>query len=524
MRKRKVSMKKVREIVRLHEECKLSQRQISKAMSLSRPMVSEYLRNIETSGLKYKDIQVMPDNALLEILNNKSIKNENYEKLQSKFGYFTKELKRVGVTRHLLWEEYIRENHGGYSYSQFCYHYQVWENTGDVTMHLEHKAGDKLFVDYTGKKLQVVNLLTGKIQEVEVFVAVLGASQLTYVEATKSQKKEDWIRATENSLRYIRGVPRAIVPDNLKSAVTKADKYEPEINPEYQDFARHYNTAILPARPYKPRDKAMVEGAVSIVYTWIFARMRNEVFHSLEQLNARIQELLDEYNQREMQKLGISRRELFEEIEGKELLPLPVEKYTLKNYKKLKVQFNYHIYLSNDKHYYSVPYRYKGKQVDILYTDRTVEIYHNNARIAIHRRSSRKNGYTTNKEHMHPHHRYKDNWNPEKLVNWGEELGPSVRTVIEIVLQGNKHPEQSYKTCLGILHLKKDYGKERLNKACERALFYENYSYRFIKNILVNKLEAIEESSLFEDTLPSHENIRGNNYYKGEENEQPGYN
>jgi transposase len=524
MRKRKISMKKVREIIRLDEDCKLSQRQISKALSLSRPMVSEYLRKIKASGLKYKEIQAIPDDALLEILNTRSMKNEKREKLQSKFGYFTKELKSVGVTRYLLWEEYIRENPGGYSYSQFCYHFHEWEKNDEISMHIEHKAGDKLFVDYTGKKLNIVNTFTGEFQEVEVFVAVLGASQLTYVEAVKSQKKEDWILATENSLRYIKGVPRAIVPDNLKSAVTKADKYEPEINPEYQDFARHYNTAIIPARPYKPKDKAMVEGAVRIVYSWIFARIRDEVFHSLDQLNARIKELLDEYNNRKMQKLGISRRELFTEVEEKELLPLPVEKYTLKHYKRLKVQFNYHIYLNDDKHYYSVPYRYKGKHVDVLYTDRTVEIYHNNTRVAIHGRNCRKNGYTTKNEHMHPHHRYKDNWNPEKLINWGEGLGPSVKAVIEAVLQSSKHPEQNYKTCLGILHLKKEYGKKRLEKACCRALFYDNYSYRFIKNILVNKLEGVEEVALFEEELPSHENIRGNNYYTGEENEQPVYN
>jgi len=524
-KQKKRSMKKVRESIRLNEQSKLSQRQIAKALSLSRPTVKEYITQIASSGLNYGNIQAMSDEELLEIISNKSNKNKRLEILQSKFMKFAKELKRVGVTRRILWDEYIQENPDGFSYSQFCHHFQKWQKSSDVVMHFDHKAGDKLFVDFTGKKLSITDKITGSSQEVEVFVAVLGASQFTYVQAVMSQKKEDWLRATENALQYIQGVPSAIVPDNLKSAVTKADKYEPEINPEYLDFSRHYKTTILPTRPYSPRDKAMVEGAVRIVYSWIFARLRNEIFYSLEDLNRAIYELLDDYNSRKMQKLDISRMDLFNEIERSELQPLPVNKYELKHYKNLTVQFNYHIYLSDDKHHYSVPFRYKGKQVEVLYTDRTIDIYYKNVRIAFHKRSSGKNRYTTNPDHMPPKHRWKDNWDPDKLISWGRRIGPSVETVIERILGGSQHPEQLYKTCMGILNLTKNYSNIKLNKACSRALYYENCSYKFIKNMLQNGMEEVQEEYLFDNTLPYHKNIRGNQYYeKGEDNEQPSYN
>lgn len=517
MGQRRISMKKVREIIRLHDECFLSNRQIARAIGVSRPVAREYISRIEAAGLKYSDIKDLSDDSLLEILDSSRKFDERYEFIKSKFGYYAKELKRTGVTKQILWEEYKKENPHGYSYSQFCYHFQIWQNTSSLTMHIDHKAGDKLFVDFTGKKLVITDRKTGNEQEVEVFIGVLGASSLTYVEAVMSQQKEDWIRANENMLRYIGGVPRAIVPDCLKSAVTKADKYEPDINPEYMDFARHYNTAILPARPYRPKDKAMVEGAVKIVYSWIFAKIRNEVFYSLEELNAAIHEKLKDYNSRPMQRLKISRMDLFNEVERSELKELPAELYEFKKFKQLKVQFNYHIYLNDDRHYYSVPYRYKDKQTDVIYTDSVVDIYHNNIRIAFHKRDRSKDPYTTLPEHMPPNHRWKDDWNPGKIMNRASKKGEAVREVIESVLNSKKHPEQSYKTCFGILNLTRKYTNSQLNKACKRALYYENCSYKMIKNILANGMENMEdEPDPFSRTLPDHENIRGNNYYNQE--------
>ncbi len=508
-------MKKIREIMRLHEQSKLSQRQISQALGMSRPVISDYLAKIQSAGLTFIEIEKMPDETLLNILQgNKISENKLHEALQKKFLYFTRELKRDGVTRQTLWEEYMHENPGGYSYSQFCYHFQVWQNMSEITMHIEHKAGDKLFVDFAGKKLNLTDRITGEINEVEVFVAILGASQLVYVEASMSQKKEEWIRLNENALRYIGGVPRAIVPDCLKSAVTKTDKYEPDINPEYLDFARHYGTTILPARPAKPKDKSLVEGAVKITYSWVYAKIRDRIFFSLKELNAAIMELLEPFNLRIMQRPGVSRRELFNNTEKDVLQSLPAERYELKKFKSLTVQFNYHIYLRDDIHYYSVPYRYKGRKVDVFFTERAVEVYCGNVRIASHFRNRRKNGYTTERSHMPESHKWEDNWDPEKLTNMARLKGDAVATVVKTVLSSRQHPEQSYKTCLGILALTKKYKESRLNRACELAIDYDNCTYKMIKNILSNNMDLVsEEEKDLGFTLPEHDNIRGNQYY-----------
>jgi transposase len=450
MSKRRTSMNKIREILRLHE-CELSNRKISQALRLSRPVVSQYISDLKTSGLKYEDIKDMADESLLEILDrNKKAKDEKYRDLSSRFGNYTMELKRVGVTKETLWEEYRRENPSGYSYSRFCYHFQVWQNSLEVTMHMDHKAGDKAFVDFTGRKLVITDKNTGQEREVEVFVGILGASQLTYVEATYSQKKEDWIKANRNMLHYFVGSPQAIVPDCLKSAVTTGNKYEPDVNREYYDFARHYGITILPARPNHPQDKAHVENAVKIIYSRIFAPLRDMTFYSLSELNEAIREKLEEHNSKPMQRLKVSRRELFNEIERTELQPLPSEPYELRNFKKLTVQFNHHIYFSEDKHYYSVPYRYVKKTVDVLYTDSIIDIYYKNSRIALHKRDRSLNKYTTIKEHMPRQHKWVSDWTPERFIKWAADIGESTKTLVEHVLNTKQHPEQGYKTCLGI--------------------------------------------------------------------------
>ncbi|MBD3385256.1 IS21 family transposase, partial [candidate division KSB1 bacterium] len=339
------SMEKIREIIRIKEQSNLSERAISRALKISRPVVKRYLTTIENAGLDYQAIKEMSDTTLLEILSDKNLHcSEKYKTLHQYFPYFVKELKRTGVTLQLLWEESLKEHPDGYKYSQFCYHFQKWRDDNKPDMHIEHKAGDKVFVDFTGKHLFLVDPETGKNQPVEVFVAVLGASQKTYVQATKSQQKDDWIDANQNAFLYFQGVTNAIVPDCLKTAITKANKYEPDINPEYLDFARHYSTTILPTRPASPQDKPLVEGAVKIVYAWIFARLRNRIFHHLDELNAAIFELLDDYNNRPMQKIKISRNVLFNKIEKDALKPLPANKYVKRNFYRSKAQFNYHIY------------------------------------------------------------------------------------------------------------------------------------------------------------------------------------
>lgn len=368
-----------------------------------------------------------------------------------------------------------------------------------------------MFVDFTGKKLQVVDKHSGEIQDVEVFVAVLGASQYTYVEAVDSQKKHDWLKVNANAIEFYGGVPAAIVPDCLKSAVIKSNRYEPDINPEYADFASHYGTTILPARPVHPKDKALVEGAVRIVYTHIFAVLRDQIFHSITELNAAIRETLTVYNTRPMQKLNVSRQQLFNQIEKDALHSLPAQRYEVKHFKSLKAQFNYHIYLSEDKHYYSLPFRYRGKQMLVSYTDSIVEIFYKNRRIAFHKRNRTPNGYSTIKDHMPTAHRAYSDWNPQRFITWAQSIGQHTEDAIKTVLKSRQHPEQSYKTCLGILNLSKNYEKSRIDNACKTALYFDRCYYKAIKNILDKGIDQYQPD-LF-GPQPEHENIRGNKYY-----------
>ena len=494
---------------------------ISQAMKISRPVITEFLAKCTQKEIDYQTVKELPDDEIEKLLiDDPLIKSDDdrYTVLEKRFPHMSLELKRVGVTRHILWGEYLRENPEGYGYSQFCYHYQVWEASRELSMHQEHKAGDKLFVDFAGEKLSFTNPITGESTPVHVFVAVLGASQLTYVEAVPSQKKREFIEANVNALHYLGGAPTAIVPDNLKSAVTKAHRYEPDINPEYIDFARHYGITILPARPYKPRDKSLVEGAVKIVYQQIYAPLRDRVFHSIDVLNAAIREELERYNNRVMKGYGKSRRELFEEVEKAALCPLPDERFTIRDFSSVKAGFNYHIYLKADKHYYSIPCQHRGRSVDVFCGPRTVEIYYKNERITLHVRDRTPYRYTTTPEHMPPNHRFMDDWTAEKFLAWGDSIGEEVHRIIEVVLSTRQHPEQGYKTCLAILSLAKGYGNERLRGACRTAAYIGAYTFRTIENILKNNMDGYEvQPELFDSPLPLHENIRGSEYYTTEE-------
>ncbi len=508
-------MEKLMEIIRLGSELSLSNRAIARALKVSRPVVSQYLSDFKATGLNYSEIRGLSHDDLLELISrNKRLGNQRYEVLLERFKDYLKELKRPGVTLQVLWEEYRQAYPDGYGYSQFCYHFQIWRNGSALTMHIEHKAGDKMFVDFTGKKLTVTDPKTGEKREAEVFVAILGASQLTYAEARYTQQKADWIRANENALWYMGGVPRAIVPDCLKSGVTKGDKYDPDINPEYADFARHYDTVILPARPHRPQDKALVENAVKIIYGRVFAPLRDQNYYSLNDLNQVIIEQVEKHNGRFFQRIKISRKQLFIKTEQSVLKPLPSDKYELRSFQSVKVQFNYHVYLLCDKHYYSVPYQYRGKRVKIIYADSYVEIYHNNVRIAFHKREKSRNKYTTISEHMPPNHRYYNDWSPDKMIEWADKKGSFVRELVEKLLEKRTHPEQSYKVCLGVINLSKKYGEGRVDRACKRALEFHYYSYKAVKNILEKGLDKIEELQLVHQKLPEHQNIRGSEYYR----------
>ena len=373
MANERISMRKIRDIIRLREKG-LGYRQIGRALRISHPVVSQYARDFAATGLSYAQIKGISDSELMELLAGGRTADARYAALGAWFERCARELKRVGVTIQQLWEEYRQEQPDGYSYSQFCYHFQVWRDGDEVTMHIEHKVGDKLFVDFAGKKLTVSEPRRGGGREVESFVAVLGASQLGYLQAVETQQKADLIAGSTGALEYIGGVPAAIVPDCLKSAVTKADLYEPDLNRAYAAFARHYGMVVLPARSRKPKDKALVEQTVRLMYQRVYAKLRDRTFYSIDELNAAIRPLVDAHNATRFQRLPYSRRELFDRIERAALQPLPAERFELMQTLDLKVQFNYHIELREDRHYYSVPWRLKGTRVQVLYNDLMVEM------------------------------------------------------------------------------------------------------------------------------------------------------
>ena len=481
-------------------------------------LLKKYLVLFEGSGYNWTDLLGMED-ADLKVLVDPPVDpdQDRYSLLQKRFERMEKELKRVGVTKWLLWEEYRREVPGGYSYSRFCDHFQRFLTQSGGTMHLDHKAGDKLFVDFAGKKLSYWDPDTGEAKEVEVFVAILGASQLTFVMAVESQRREDFLRALTEALEYIGAVPRAVVTDNLKSAVTRADKYEPDLNPALAEWARYYGTTILPTRPVKPRDKSLVEGAVRLTYQRIYAPMRKRRFKGLTELNRAIVEQLEAHNNRNFHRRNYSRRDLFAEIEQAVLSPLPPHPYTFKKHIGAKVTKFNHIWLGEDKHYYSVPYQHIGEQVDVWYNASTVEIFLNHKRVAFHKRNRRPHRYTTCPDHLASTHRFHSEWSPEKFINWGRAIGPQTGELIIRVLASKAHPEQAYKSCLGILSMarKPNIGKQRLELACKRALAFGHHDYSMIKRILKNGIEGLDLQPKSEQNyqLPDHENIRGTEYF-----------
>lgn len=507
-------MIKIREILRLYTQLNYSNRTIANALNIGKSTVNTFIKKFNNSQLSYSDIHNLNDEDILEMLDSAGKKvSDKYKYLHGRFPEYLKELSKTGVTVKLLWEEYIKDNPDGYKLSQFAYHFQIYRGSTKTSMRIEHKAGDKMFIDFTGKHLYLTDKITQKISPVEVFIAILPASSYTYVEVVLSQEKHNLIKCTENALWYFGGVPKAIMPDCLKAAVTKGSKYEPEINRDFQDFAKHYSTAVLPARPHSPKDKAMVEGAVKIVYSWIFAKLRDKVFYSFQELNKSIFNLLLEYNSRAMQRLRISRVDLFNEIEKKELKALPLELYEFKSFAKLTVAFNYHIFLTKDHHYYSVPFKYIKKKVDVMYTEGHIEVYFNNIRIAFHKRSDKANGYTTIKEHMPPNHKFYSEWSPERFLSWAAKIGVNTKDFINKVIESKEHPEQAYRVCLGVLNQAKRFTAFNLDKACKKALYYNCYTLKFIRNALENNALEIDDENLFNKITVEHSNIRGKNYY-----------
>ena len=509
-----IDMRKIKQIFKLYSEG-ISKRKISLVTGLSRNTITKYIDFFKRYQLTNYEVSAMT----LEELNN-LFKTDQKDKspqlltLETYFPYFDKELRKTGVTKELLWQEYYAKHPDGYKISQFRYWYREWAKEVSPVMHFTHKAGDKLFIDFTGKKLSIVDRHTGEIQDLEVFVCVLGSSQYTYVEACESQKKEDFMACVENAIWFYGGVPEALVPDNLRAAVTKSSRYEPKVNEDFADFAAYYETAVLPTRAYKPRDKAIVENAVRIIYTRVFAPLRNQTFHTKSELNKAILEQLKLHNNMSFRGQEYSRYSLFEEIEKHQLKALPSKRYEIKRSANATVHKNSHIYFGKDKHYYSVPYQHIGKRVKVIYSDSTVEVYHQQELLTVHTRAKQKYGYTSIKEHMPSHHRFVSEWSSEKFIAWAAQVGDHCKVLIIKILDKKQHPEQSYKSCLGILHLTKKVGNVRLDNACKRALDYGAHNYNIIERILKNGWDTLDEDVEQQPDIPSHNNIRGSNYYK----------
>ena len=423
------------------------------------------------------------------------------------------EKKRKGVTLKLLWEEYRQSHEVGYSYTQFTVRYKHWLGTQNLSMRQIHKAGEKLFVDYAGQTVMVEDPEEGCFKA-QIFVASLGASHHTYVEASKTQGQADWLMAHVRAFEFYGGVPEMVVPDNLRSAVTKPCRYEPELNRAYQELAQHYDTVICPARVRKPKDKAVVESAVQVVERWLLARIRNTRFHSLGELNQTLCQLLKIYNETPFQKRPGSRRSEFEQIDRPALRPLPHSRYVYAEWKTAKAHIDYHVEV--DRRYYSIPHPYQGRRIDLRITAHTIEGFYDGERIMVHRRLYGKQRFSTQPEHMPAHHRWVEQWHPDRFLKWGAEIGVHTEALLERILLQRDPVQQSYRTCMGILQLGKHYDKIRLENACHRALVFQGASYRSVKSILEKGLDRVglESEPELEIMEANHPNVRGADYYR----------
>ncbi len=507
-------MRKIREVLRLKYVNKASERAIAKSCSVARSTVADYLRRSAEAGLSWPLPADLDDESLEQLLFPCAPPVPAGERPLPDWDYIHKELRRKGVTRFLLWQEYKSSNPAGLGYTQFCDRYLQWRGRQDPVMRQVHKAGEKLFVDYAGHTVPITDRRTGEVRMAEVFVAVLGASSYTYCEATWSQGLPDWIASHIRCFEFFGGLPEVLVPDNLKAGVTSPHLYEPDLNPTYQDMAVHYGVAVVPARVRRPQDKAKAESGVQVAERWILARLRNRTFFSLAGLNEAIRELLVQLNTRPFQKLDGCRRSMFEAVDQQALKPLPASGYQYAEWKKVRVHIDYHVQV--DKHYYSVPYQLVKEELDARLTADTVELFRKGKRVASHVRGRKKGGFTTLSEHMPASHRHYAKWTPERLVRWAEETGGQTAGVVTAILASRPHPQQGFRSCLGIMNLGRSYGKERLEAACARALALGTTSYKSIQSILKTGLDGQQLPGQSDKQLKlpiDHENIRGPGYY-----------
>ena len=504
-------MRDLREILRQKLLLRRSHRKTADAIGISAGSVGSAAIRAKALGLDWEAVEKL-DDAELETLMYGPRGGKRDGRSEPDLPYLHVELRRTGVTLQLLHLEYLEQHPDGYRYTAFCQRYSEWLHKQRISMRQTHLAGDKMFVDYSGKKPHIVDPLTGEVIEVELFVAVLGASSCTFAEATYTQQLPDWLASNTRALTFFGGVPNAVVPDQLKSAVTLACKYEPGVQRTFDEWARHYLTTILPARPRKPRDKAKVEVAVQIAQRWILARLRNQTFFSIAELNARIAELLTDLNDRQMRTYKASRRELFDRLDRPALRPLPVSDYEYAEWKRVTLGIDYHA--AFDGHFYSAPHGLRGEELWIRATATTIEIFRLGRREAVHARSRVQGRHTTVAAHMPVAHQQHAEWTPERILGWAAGVGVNARLFTERLLAERTHPEHGYRSCLGVFRLSKKYGAERLDAACARALSAGALSYRHVSSILQHGLDRAPALDV-EPRGPSitHENVRGRDYY-----------
>ena len=513
----RLSMRKTREILRQKWCLGRSHREVARSLGKSLGAISATLARATTAGLDWEAVGALSDEALDERLYGAPASGGQGRVLPD-FAVVHAEHKRPGVTLELLHLEYLQQHPDGYLYTQFCEYYRRWLKRRRLSMRQIHRAGEKPFVDYAGQKPQIVDPRTGEVTAVELFVAALGASSFTYAEATATQRVPDFLASHVRAFEFLGGVAAAVVPDQLKSGVTTPCRYEPGVQRAYEELAQHYGTTILPARPGKPRDKAKVEVAVQVAERWILARLRHETFFSLAALNARIRELLVDLNARTMRAYGASRQELFERIDRPALKPLPAERFVHAEWKTARVNLDYHVEL--DRHYYSVPYALAHESVELRFTGTTVEVFLRGQRVASHARSAERGRHTTLAEHMPKAHQKHLAWTPSRLVHWAASIGPGTAALVEAILADRPHPEQGYRSCLGILRLAKRYGAERLEAACTRAVTVRARSYRHVESILKRGLDRVPLPAIgARGASAAHENVRGADYYQPHPNE-----
>lgn len=514
----RLPMRQIREVLRLRHEKGLSQRAIAGACGLGAGTVSEYLGRAARTGVTWP-LPAEMDDAALEARVFPALE-PGRERVLPDLVWVHQELKRPGVTLHLLWEEYRQaRGDGGYGYSQFCEIYRRWARKLRPSMRQVHRAGEKTFIDFSGKRPHLVEARTGELIPVELFVAALGASAYTFAEATPSQQLPHFVGAHTRMVEYFGGSSEIWVPDQLRSAVARPCRYEPGLNRTYQELARHYGAVVIPARPGKARDKAKVETMVQVAQRWILARLRNQTFFEITELNTAIARLLEELNDRPMQKIGKSRHQLWEQLDRPALKALPIARYEQAEWTSCRVNIDYHVEV--DHHPYSVPYQLIGEELEARYTPSVVEIYYKGHRLVSHVRRY-DHQPSTLAEHMPSAHRAHAEWTPSRLIRWAEKTGPAAGRVVKGILESRPHPEQGYRACLGLMRLGRRYGAPRLEAACERAEHLRSYSYRTVKNILSSAQDRLplHDQPAAEKATVAHDNVRGALYYAAEQEDE----